>query len=83
MKPKRSLIGLCIALSALMLTACASSKPPAQAKPLQASLLTPCQPLPPHQGTTGADVLRTMTLWAGEFNECAERHNALVQALKD
>ena len=52
-------------------------------KPIQANLLEKCPELSKHEGTTGKDVLFTLTNWASEYNECAARHGALVDAVKD
>ena len=80
---KRSLSALCIATCAWMLTGCAWLSRPGPVQPLQANLLAPCaEHLSPHEGTTGADALRTLTRWPAEYRECATRHNALVEALK-
>jgi hypothetical protein len=58
-------------------------KPPVVDKPRQSNLLHPCPELSPHQGKTGVDVTATLLRWAGEYNACAARHNALIEALKD
>lgn len=50
-------------------------------KPIQANLLVKCPELSKHEGTTGSMVLITLTNWASEYNECAARHNALVDAV--
>lgn len=52
-----------------------------QVQPIQANLLTKCTELTKHEGTKGADVLLTLTTWASEYNECAARHNGLVDAV--
>lgn len=51
-------------------------------KPIQANLLTKCPELSKHEGTTGAMVLITLTNWATEYNECAARQAALVDAVQ-
>ena len=81
MRPKKLLTGLFIGLSVLTLTACNSLTVREQAAPIQQNLLRKFDTLPPHTGTTGADVLRTMILWASDYNECAATHNALVDVL--
>ena len=52
-----------------------------QAKPIQQNLLTKCEELPTHDGTTGSEILQTMILWATQYNECSETHNALVDVI--
>ena len=52
-------------------------------KPIQANLLKKCPELSKHEGTTGAMVLITLTNWATEYNECAARHAALVDAVNE
>jgi hypothetical protein len=54
-----------------------------QVKPIQSNLLTKCDTLPAHEGKTGALMLSTMLAWATAYNECAERHNALVDVVKN
>lgn len=74
-----------IPLLAISLVAGCAHKPPVQSeqpKPIQQNLLAKCPPLSKHEGTTGAAVIRTMTLWAAEYNECANRHNLLVESVK-
>ena len=51
--------------------------------PIQANLLEKCPELSKHEGTTGKDVLYTLTNWATEYNECAARHNQLVDVVND
>lgn len=65
----------------ILLTACSSLNVRAQAEPIQQNLLTKCEPLSEHEGTTGAMVLTTMLRWASEYNDCAARHNGLVDAV--
>lgn len=43
--------------------------------------MTKCEELPKHEGTTGAMVLLTLTQWATQYNECATRHNGLVDVV--
>ena len=31
---------------------------------------------------TGADIALTMNAWAGQYHDCATRHNGLVESLK-
>ena len=71
---------LCLSILPLM-TACASLKEPEQVPPTQQNLLTKCPELSKHEGTTGAMVLSTMLRWAAEYNDCATRHNGLVDAV--
>jgi hypothetical protein len=75
-------IVLFIGTNVLMLTACSSLKVQEQAAPIQANLLAKCEPLTEHEGKTGSMVLLTLTRWATEYNECAARHNGLVDAIK-
>ena len=65
----------------LLLFGCASLSQPEQVSPIQSNLLTKCAELTKHEGTTGAMVLSTMVRWATEYNECAARHNNLVDAV--
>ena len=64
-----------------MLTGCSSLNVQEQVKPTQANLLKKCQELSKHEGTTGKMVLLTLTNWASEYNECAARHNSLVDVV--
>lgn len=75
-------IALFIATSASMTTACTSLKVQEQAAPIQENLLAKCEPLTKHEGKNGSMVLLTLTRWATEYNECAARHNGLVDAIK-
>lgn len=52
-------------------------------KPMQANLLEKCPELSKHEGKTGKDIIYTLTTWASEYNECAARHNQLVDAVKE
>lgn len=61
----------------LSLSACGHTKPFIE----QQNLLVKCQELPDHVGTTGKDVINTMTTWGALYTECKERHNALVNAV--
>ena len=68
---------------ALTLTACASLTTPSEARaPLPPSLTAPCQPLPLLADGMAGTVLR----WAMEaieaYQDCAERHRALVEAVR-
>lgn len=70
---------LCTALSALTLTACASSRPPSAEIP--ASLRQPCQPLQPLIDGRAATVLRWAQSTALAYRECADRQAELVRAV--
>ena len=70
-----------IVTSALMTTGCSSLNVQEQVKPTQATLTIKCPILSKHEGTTGTAVLLTLTSWASEYNECATRHNGLVDAI--
>jgi hypothetical protein len=37
--------------------------------------------LPDLTGKTGADIIATMTVWGGSYQECQTRHNALIDAV--
>jgi hypothetical protein len=54
-----------------------------QVKPIQQNLLTKCEELQKHEGTTGAMVILTLTQWASQYNECLIRHNGLVDAINN
>lgn len=70
-------------MCALMMTGCAWWKRPGVEPPLQANLLQRCPEfLTEHTGTDGKAVFRTMTNWPLEYNECAARHNGLVDAVQ-
>ncbi|WP_425353271.1 Rz1-like lysis system protein LysC [Salinicola aestuarinus] len=70
-----------MSVSALMLSACSTTLPPA-APPIQQNLLTRCpETLPALTDGTGRDVVLTMREWAGQYQRCAIRHNGLVDAL--
>jgi hypothetical protein len=66
---------------ALGVSGCASLKEPEQVQPIQQNLLTKCPPLSKHEGTTGKAVLDTLLHWASEYNDCATRHNGLVDTV--
>ena len=73
---------LCIAISALMMTACASSvtHSPQPVPVLPASLRAPCQALnPPHDGSAGA-VLRWAVETIRAYQVCSDKHAETVQA---
>ena len=79
---KKSLIALSIGIFASMMTGCAWLKQPELVPPLQANLLRKCPEfLSEHTGSTGAAALGTLTRWPSEYNDCAARHNGLVDAL--
>ncbi len=65
------------------MTACASSPPPSSSTPVPASLRQPCPQLPKPARKDGA----AMFLWAREairlYNDCASRHQALADAVKE
>jgi hypothetical protein len=63
------------------LTSCAQLKVQEQVKPIQANLLAKCPQLTKHEGTTGAMVIQTMISWASQYNDCAAKHNALVDVV--
>lgn len=44
--------------------------------------MTKCPELSKHEGTTGSMVLVTLTNWAQEYNECAERQKALIDVIQ-
>ena len=77
------LTALFIAMNALILTGCSLLSVQEKVNPIQANLLETCPELSKHEGTTGKDVLYTLTNWATEYNECAARHNQLVDVVKD
>jgi hypothetical protein len=68
-----------VIVSALTLTACASSTPPARPA-LPASLTQPCPPLPPLTDGQAATVLRALVDRAQLYRDCAERHRLLGEA---
>jgi hypothetical protein len=72
----------CIAMSAWMMTACASSTAHLPAAPIPANLLQPCPPLEPLEGKTGADVLRKLVEIGEAYNGCADGKAALIKAVR-
>ena len=72
---------LCIVMCALTLTGCGSLSKPLEPPPIPASLRQPCPPLQPPADGTGAMILRTLVEWAGQYRECADRHQQLAQAV--
>lgn len=76
-------IGKLLTLSILLssVTGCFWSTAPELVKPYQQNLLKKCPELSKHDGTTGKDVLATLLNWADEYNDCAVRHNGLVDAV--
>lgn len=81
MRLRKSLSVLCIAMSVWMTTGCATSKQ-SEPEPFQQNLLVKCPPhLSPHPGgKDGESLIKTLGSWVDEYSECAERHNALVDA---
>ena len=77
------LTALFIVMSVSTLTGCSLLSVQEKVNPIQANLLEKCPELSKHEGTTGKDVLYTLTNWATEYNECAARHNQLVDVVKD
>ena len=77
------LTALFTVMSVLMLTGCSLLSVQEKVNPIQANLLEKCPELSKHEGTTGKDVLYTLTNWATEYNECAARHNQLVDVVTD
>lgn len=73
-----------VAIAAFALAGCPAVKQPELQKPvLQANLLQPCPELAEHNGgKDGASLLATLLEWAGQYHECAARHQALVEAVK-
>lgn len=49
---------------------------------LPANLMTECRPLSKLDGMTGADILRNITENASTFYECADKHKALIEAVR-
>lgn len=54
-----------------------------QVKPIQENLLVKCPELSKHEGTTGSMVIVTLTNWAAEYNDCAARQHALIDAVRN
>jgi len=69
-------------LSALTLQGCNLLNVRGKAKPTQSNLLSDCPELSVYEGTTGSMALANAIRWAGEYNECREKHNALVKIIK-
>lgn len=73
----------CIALSASMLTACATPTPPStDRQPLPPSLTTACPDLTPLDDAQGGSVLRKLIETSEMYYECRRRHRALADAVK-
>lgn len=71
---------LCTVVSACLLTACASSLTRSPPVVLPANLAQPCQHLPLPDDRTGAGILRWAQTVIRLYNDCADRHDATVQA---
>ena len=75
-----SLKNLCIAICALMMTACASYVPQSpDLKCQQANLCEPCPDLAEPVSGSGADVLRWAIYVAGEYRTCQAKHRRLAE----
>ena len=74
---------LFIATCALILTGCASSTQPSEARaPIPANLTQPCESLPTLADGTGASVLRWITQAAQLYQECSARQRHLSEAVQ-
>ena len=71
-----------VIVSALALTACASTQPLSKVE-LSASLTTPCEPLELLQGTTGKDLTNNIVDNAAIHFRCVDKYNALIEATKN
>ena len=66
----------------LMLAACSSTMP--QKAEFQANQLKLCpEYLPQVEGNTGGDMALAMTQWAAQYHDCKDRHNSLVNTIKE
>ena len=71
---------LCTAMFVLMMTACASLQPTLPPVTLQASLRQPCPPLPELSKTDGKTILPGIREVIRRYNQCADLHDATVEA---
>ena len=78
----RSLKYLFMATTVLMLQACSSSTQPLQIVNVPAILTAPCAALQPLDSSTGAAILPWAVGVVEKYNDCAQRHSALVNAIK-
>lgn len=78
-----TLIALCISISALTMTGCATPTAPSEGRaPLPESLTRPCEKLEPLDNGTGGAVLKKLIEVSERYYECARRHKALVDAVQ-
>lgn len=75
-------IALCTATAASMTMGCASSVTVSQNAEVPANLRQPCQQLPDPADGTGAALLRWAIEVVGLYNDCADRHDKTVEAIK-
>jgi hypothetical protein len=61
---------------------CAQQTPRLAAPAVPANLLVKCEALTPLEDGTAASVLRKLGEVAAQYYECADRHNAIVDALR-
>lgn len=65
----------------LMLQACSLSTKPSTSVNIPANLIVPCPALENLNGSSGQDVLPWAMAVVGRYNDCAQRHEALVNTL--
>lgn len=66
----------------LTLGGCWSTMP--QKVEYQANQFKPCpDELPLVDGNTGADLMLALTQWGAIYHDCKDRHNSLVQTIKE
>ena len=79
----KSLIALCIGTYALTMQGCSAFGQSSKGRsPPDASLTEPCPSLPLLTETTGNAALRWMIGAASDYNDCADKHRKLVEAVK-
>lgn len=82
-RSRRLWTALFIGVIAWMLLGCASQTPHSLASPpVPANLLVKCQPLLPLDDGIAGTILRKLAEVSAAYYECADRHNATVNALK-
>lgn len=65
----------------LTLQACSSSIKPSTSVSIPANLTAPCPALENLNGSSGQDILPWAMAVVGRYNDCAQRHEALVNAV--
>ncbi len=75
----KTIVGTCYLI--LVLSGCSTLAAHSQIKP-SANLMQQCLPLNELAGMTGADAIRNITENAAIYHDCADKHKALIDAVK-